>query len=743
MKKSILIVLLFIISIVAVGCNDDTKPVPVPTIHTVEFMLDDAIYNTQQVEDGKLAVSPEDPTKEGFNFEGWFIDNSFVTVWDPTKPISSNSKIYAYLTPIVVELTTKQKIDLDAASIDFTPKNGKITLPLIGKEFRSRITWKSSDVSVLTDKGFVVPPAVGSDPIEVTLTGTFVLSGQTSKISFPITVEPLDPVVISTKKDIPFTNLTSEYEVNDSSVATYYSENGSIPYISVEDFLNQLDGLIYSDELSYTYEGDLLTISYEIEDESNEVYLFEAVLDHKNDTIFVQTLDFFGNYVQSTETNYSEGITYLESYVEDGEGVLFELSKYRFDMVVYEDEGIDKFLMPFHIFNTLFVGSTYYNVYYNVDGYYGVYGSIGSNSTGEDKIAYDTIKKSSTNSSNLPSDLKLATYDAQIFVLDYLYGLKSGFAIESFYENTKTYLNNFFEDTNSMNESIFALQTKLLDDLHTSYGFAGHYSNPSFEIALTDLAQLGSRVRRWYEKALWVVQDSVTTNFVSEDLIPPYRFLDNEKTTAVIFLGEFVTALSTEVKSADNDSDQYMKETLTAIFEASPGVKNIAVDLSYNTGGNLGALIRVLGYITEQPIEMSYQNPTDGSKITYFAEVETEAYEDINWFFLTSGVTFSAANLMTAIGKNQGFATIIGTLSGGGASSITPIVLPDGTFFTMSSLNVLSLRHDNGDGTYTYESIEYGITPDYVLEPIHIQTDSEILKVINQALQDQAQAPQN
>lgn len=738
MRKLVFILGLFLLSITIVGCKETPDPIVEETKYTVEFISDDIIYNSQEIVSGKVAVNPTDPTKEGFTFDGWFIDSTFTTEWESTTPIKANQKLYALWIPEVKELTTKDKIDIDAAAVEWTIKNGQYSLPVIGKTYRSRITWKSSDTSVITDKGFIIPPPMGSESKTVTLTATFVLSGETVKIAYPIEVEPIDPISISRKTEIPFKNLTPEYTVLDSNIVTYYEDEGSVPYINVEDLLNLLDGLIYSEELSYTYEGPVLTIHYEVEVENEDPYIYEAVLDFDNNTVYVQTLDFFSNYVQSTETDYSEGITYLDAYTEDATGVTFDLDKYRFDMVVYNDEGVDKYLMPFHIFNNLFVGSTYYNIYYNQDGYYGIYGSIGNSTDEEEKAVYDTIKASSANSSAMPADIKLATYDAQIFVLDYLYGLKSGFAVTSFYENTTRYLNDFFADSTSMSNAIFALQTKLLDDLHTSYGFPGHYLAPHFSINLTELSQLGSRVRNWYEDALWVVQESVETNFVSDELIPPYRFLDDDKTTAVIYLDGFVTASSTEVKSADNDSDQYMKETLEAIFQESPTVKNIAIDLSYNTGGNLGALLRVLGYMTEQPIEMSYQNPTDGSKITYFAEIATDAYEEINWFVLTSGVTFSAANLMTAIAKNQGFATIIGSLSGGGASSITPVILPDGTFFTMSSLNVLSLRHDNNDGTYTYESIEYGIEPDYFLSPLEIMNDVEILKIMNQALSDQA-----
>ncbi|WP_429978376.1 S41 family peptidase, partial [Mycoplasmopsis bovis] len=49
--------------------------------------------------------------------------------------------------------------------------------------------------------------------------------------------------------------------------------------------------------------------------------------------------------------------------------------------------------------------------------------------------------------------------------------------------------------------------------------------------------------------------------------------------------------------------------------------------------------------------------------------------------------TFSAANLLTHIAKENKFATILGNKSGGGMWSILPVVIPDGTSFKFSSNN--------------------------------------------------------
>jgi C-terminal processing protease CtpA/Prc len=75
--------------------------------------------------------------------------------------------------------------------------------------------------------------------------------------------------------------------------------------------------------------------------------------------------------------------------------------------------------------------------------------------------------------------------------------------------------------------------------------------------------------------------------------------------------------------------------------------------------------------------------------------------------------------------KQNNIGIIIGQTSGGGASSITPILLPDGTFFTMSSNNVNTFR--DADGTYTFN--EDGIEPDFIIDQEDLY-DSDVLSEI-------------
>ena len=311
------------------------------------------------------------------------------------------------------------------------------------------------------------------------------------------------------------------------------------------------------------------------------------------------------------------------------------------------------------------------------------------------------------------------------FSFDHFFGLRNEetYQIETtFYELLTPYITDFFNQ-NSLNEGLSTFIRKTIDELHTSTFFPGYYNDYETRFpAITHLNQYGQRVQDFYNHGLF------PKNPAWPNSQPNYRFNDNN-TTAIIYLADFLTATVGTEKTIFNDSDYYMKQTLNEVFDVNPNVENLIIDLSYNLGGNLGALFRVLGYLTDQSIELSYQNPLDNSKITHFVDVDTDAY-DVNWFLITSPATFSAGNLMTAIVSHQNLGTILGEVSGGGACSITPIILADGSFFAMSSNTVLSLRTEVTSNTYIYQNIEYGIDPDLPLSVFNTQDDLIIFDII-------------
>ena len=182
------------------------------------------------------------------------------------------------------------------------------------------------------------------------------------------------------------------------------------------------------------------------------------------------------------------------------------------------------------------------------------------------------------------------------------------------------------------------------------------------------------------------------------------------------------------------DSAVYMEMVLEKASQEKPGLTRALLDLTWNTGGNVGALYRVLGFITDQPFRVSSIDGNTGGSSSSFVYIDgVPTYAHLNWGLLISPLTFSAANSMATIFMENELGVIIGKTSGGGASSITPILLPNGTAFTMSSNNISAYR--TGTGTeadpYVYNHNEFGITPDFEVEMTNIFNNQVLLDILN------------
>ena len=74
-KQIALAIILIILVMTLVACSNQTDATPGNTsTYKVTFMVDDAVYKTVKVEEGKSVRMPADPTKEGFSFVGWYSD---------------------------------------------------------------------------------------------------------------------------------------------------------------------------------------------------------------------------------------------------------------------------------------------------------------------------------------------------------------------------------------------------------------------------------------------------------------------------------------------------------------------------------------------------------------------------------------------------------------------------------------------------------------------------------------------
>ncbi|MFP4478805.1 MAG: S41 family peptidase [Candidatus Izemoplasmatales bacterium] len=606
-------------------------------------------------------------------------------------------------------------VETDLADINITLEDleeGEV-LKKNSPTFETRFTWTSSHENVITKDGFVRRPAVGSDPVEVTLTvkaSPYAGGIYTSTRDFVFVVEPQNPVDIATKRTLDFEGTSEEYVVENSQIDLFYEENSELAYVDIESFLNMLNGAIESDIITYTMiEDHIMKIEYsstytDFDGETEITETYWAEIDFELNTFTVQNFDFFGGYIAETESDYGEGLNYVDATYVDGNEVTIPLGEYGFDLTIYEDGEQTLYLMPFDVANIIFMNDVYYQAYYNGDKIYGI-DTFGLSSGDEEIMAQ--IHESSYNDKTMGQDIKMASYNGLALIMDYFYGLKPDKGYDSFYDILKNYGKSIQNGSdNQVYNRIFNLMYGM-DDLHTSHVFYGYYdSRTSSGISLSDL---GPETTDFYE-GLWEVQDLLIAKFGEADGqpdIPEYSLINND-TVAVIHITGF-----------NIDTPNEFKATLDSLPSS---VVDVVVDLSYNTGGNIGAVMRIFGYMTEEQFNYHSQNPADGSAVTYYIESDYVAYE-YNWYVLTSSVTFSAANMFASMAKELDI-PVIGQQSSGGASSIGAFITPDGSAIMISTNNVLSTK----DGT-DYVSVESGVPVDQYIN--NVASDEQLIEAIN------------
>lgn len=325
----------------------------------------------------------------------------------------------------------------------------------------------------------------------------------------------------------------------------------------------------------------------------------------------------------------------------------------------------------------------------------------------------------------------VAAYDANclLFTLDHVYGGKD---IRPEIKNTKygDYLKGNYPDvyadlystdpTTQMNAYDWIIYHDIGDG-HTTPLESGTFYNPeSHQMAVTpnqraiDLVQIENVCRQNRQKALNLSSPS--------DLDEAY--LEMKEDTAIIRFDQFAPGLiasgqAPEVYEANLKTDNFsLFYTAFRKIASNGGIKNIVIDISCNGGGAAMALFDIIGFVTESPLMETYEAPSE----SYFAakyltdcnadgkyEAGESPSNDYDMYVLTSGATFSCANIFAYYAKKGG-AKIIGKQSGGGAYSPMESILPDGYGFALSSCIEFGRTPTEG------ENIDAGIPVDINLE---------------------------
>ncbi len=196
----------------------------------------------QKINENGTIAKPADPTREGYEFDGWYLDGE-TTEFDFSTKVKSDMKLEAHW----VEKDDGNDIDLELGGISLTPNeltlspDGTSSLTLSALPFGADIpsvTWSSSNPNVATvdDQGNVVAVGEGSSIITATTSdGKFsatctvtVDSGVVEETG--VTISPTSATVVQGKT----IKLTAKIQPANATnkVVTWTSDNSSVAKVS-------------------------------------------------------------------------------------------------------------------------------------------------------------------------------------------------------------------------------------------------------------------------------------------------------------------------------------------------------------------------------------------------------------------------------------------------------------------------------------------------------------------------------
>jgi hypothetical protein len=578
---------------------------------------------------------------------------------------------------------------LDAISVPSEISVNRINLRTLTSTGDSLI-WETSNSKVISNKGLVIRPAAGSGDKQVDLSVSVFGSSPIISKNFKVTVKEAPVLDLSVTKNFQFKPISVEYIPQASTLDLHFEGELDFPYVDIEAFVDTLKGAVESDDFSYALAGDKLTVTFTyVDEDEDKTYIYNNLYDFTKNTLTIDSFDFFGSVSSETVTEFGKGLEVVEYKETPSKQVVIPLGDYGFDIVQKGNLN----LIPFHLANQLYSGQMF-NAYYNGDAVYGFdYWS--------ESADISLMRTSSKGTATLSEGLKLKTYQHLGLVMDYFYGLKGLNNVDTYFDQLSNFEIGLLQGTDFNHYSEVKRFVYSLGDLHTSFDSVGHYE-PSL-LLQTTINDFVGRAGSFYNAYL----DPKVQDYCDLMELTPYKLIDGGK-TALITFNNF---------EQDNDEKTGTVETIGPLITKAKdvdNVDNIVLNLACNTGGNVGALIRMLGYLTDDLIPLHYVNPTDGKTGSYSYSNEIKKV-DVNWYILSSSVSFSAANMMISVAKENNFAKIVGAQSSGGASSIAPTILPSGAIIYISSLSVSSNKN--------YQSTEFGIEPNLKMNDFTSETE--------------------
>lgn len=730
MKKGISLILAIILMLAIVSCQEviptqsttETTEHDTTTITTIETTTEDPMPYFEGVEDKIVDIGLDVDFLEGITAsdlqdgdltadiqvestgfdnqtEGEYTINVYVIDSD------SNRADESYTITVIEDVyTASDWLHYDLNHID-------MTLPLELPQWSNNgsfFYWSSNNPRVVTNNGYIIPPPLGSEPAEVILTCAGVNGVATESKSFHFTVQPNTERIVTSYVELPF--YTSPKEPSPESEEylkkVFFVDEGTIPYIDVETFINMSGGGIYTDWISIdAIEDDLLRISYtgmylpygETLPATQELWL---ELDFAENTATFNDARFQELYVVDQQYDEMPNMTAYTGHLSPATKVVIPFGDYDIDLVTYTDGDQTYYLMPLEILNLIFLAKSELDIYYNGDALYGLpYEFLYL-----EEYKVNEFRNSSLNDEEIEDDLRLYSYHFMAMALDYFYGLRDYKNIESGYDIMGAYIEAIMTNSDTNFYRTFSKMLYALDDGHTVPWLSGYYEEP---FSLISSSYYGPHMLEYftYRSGLQAL-----FNEKYGETVPMASYIDNN-TIAIFHFERFE-------KDTQDDFRDFL-DNLPASIES------VVVDIALNGGGWALTVFDLFGLMTDDVIPWHLMNPLDGSGMTYLVDSFNTAY-DYDYFIFTSNVSYSASNLFALIGKEMGI-PIFGMDTFGGSCIVDFLVIPGGAIGRISSNYVISYLLGNPE-EYVYVNAEGGVEVDYLLSGI---SDEEIINAVH------------
>jgi len=457
-------------------------------------------------------------------------------------------------------------------------------------------------------------------------------------------------------------DVAEDYDFTINTINLFaYEENPGIPYVDMEEYLYVLhEGLMYYQVNT----NDKFTVEYKVNYSGAlfGAYTYSLQIDTTNNSIYYSDFGFGGEFNIAPNIEYNTDVYLADGeYIEGGDlSRLIYLDDYGIETV--KEDGV--YFIPLYLANLILTGD-YLNTYlsqdelYIVDDFYNVQEIFDNDGT-----------RLITDETNLIEN----TVGYAAFFFDHYYGLKDFFAVESYLEE---FTERGWYDAESIEELDALMQQFVfdLDDLHTQIADYGVNGLIVEEVSPDNDSRLIDFYTVYFDDICYLREE-------------PFVFTD---------YGYYYIL---EINEFNLEMYDYLSETLVDLID-----KPIFIDLACNSGGSLGGVLELAAYLTNGYINLRYMNPY--TEEIYSLDYQANASKALSndFYIITSNMTYSAANLFTSMVKDNGWATIIGTESLGGACSVQYTVFPNNLIMTYSSMMAM-LNQDN-------ELIEMGIAPDY------------------------------